>query len=126
MRATLRASVIALRDRLARRPLVAAAAALLLIAAPAGAMADAYLFTSRAMPHDYNIHTIYASGGRVTVRGDGDTDLDCYLVKNGQVIATDDDATDYCILDTHGYAGPYALIVKNWGNVYNQYDVRIE
>jgi len=126
MRTTLRASVIALHDRLARRPLVAAAAALVLVAAPAGAMADTYLFTGRAMPHDYNVHAVYASGGRVTVRGDGDTDLDCYLVKNGEVIATDDDDTDYCILDTHGYAGPYRLFVKNWGNVYNQYDVRIE
>jgi hypothetical protein len=125
MRASLRASVIALRARIVRRPIVAAVA-LALFAAPAGAMAGNWLFTSRVWAHDYNVHTVYASGSRVTVRGDGDTDLDCYLVKNGQVIASDEDNTDYCILDTRGWPGPYRLYVKNWGSVYNQYDVRIE
>jgi hypothetical protein len=126
MIATLRRAARTLRVFTARRPVVAALAVVTLAAAPAGAASGWWGFTTRVSAHDYNVHRLDVSGWRVTVRGDGDTDLDCYLGKNGRLIAADDDATDYCVLDTRGVAGPYTLYVRNLGGVYNQYDVRVE
>jgi hypothetical protein len=60
---------------------------------------------------------------RVEVRGDGDTDLDCFVYdENGGLIDRDTDRTDYCILDwTPAWTGPFTLKIVNLGNVYNQY-----
>ena len=126
MLAIVRSAAATLRSSVSRRPLVAALAGLLLFAAPAGAATRWWGFTTRVSAHDYNVHRLDVSGWRVTVRGDGDTDLDCYLFKNNRLVASDEDDTDYCILDTHGVSGPYTVYVKNWGSVYNQYDLRVE
>jgi hypothetical protein len=46
----------------------------------------------------YNVY--FAPGlARVRVQGDGDTDLDCYLIQgNGAIASKDDDATDQCLM----------------------------
>ena len=127
MLATIRRAARGLRASATRRPLLVALMTLGLgAAAPAAAASRWWGFTTRVSAHDYNVHRLDVSGWRVTVRGDGDTDLDCYLYANGRLVATDDDDTDYCILDTRGNTGPYTLYVRNWGGVYNQYDVRVQ
>ncbi|GAB4038383.1 PPC domain-containing protein [Spirosoma gilvum] len=59
----------------------------------------------------------------VVVRGDGDTDLDLYIYdSNGNLIASDDDSSDYCAVSwTPRYTGTFIIRVKNRGNVYNRY-----
>ena len=115
----------ALRARLPRR-LLGTLTALAFIAVPAGAMAARYLFSDRVEAHDVNFHVLPVSGAYVAVRGDGTTDLDCFLFKNGQLVDSDEDGTDYCVLSTDGLRAPYTLAVRNFGSVYNDYTVRIE
>lgn len=59
----------------------------------------------------------------VRVRGDGDTDLDCYIYdENGNRIDSDTDMTDYCILRWHPrWTGPFRLYIRNLGSVWNGY-----
>ena len=114
-----------IRRRLPRRTSLAALAALALAAAPAGAMTLGYLFTSRVAAHDINWHTVGASS-RVVVRGDGDTDLDCWLYRDGVLVDSDTDDTDICLLNTYGQSGVFRLYVRNYGNVYNEYRVGAE
>jgi hypothetical protein len=61
----------------------------------------------------------------VEVRGDGDTDLDCWIYdEHGNLIDRDTDRTDYCVLSwTPAYTGGFTLKIANLGNVYNQYRV---
>jgi hypothetical protein len=59
----------------------------------------------------------------VRVRGDGDTDLDCYIYdQNGNQVESDVDSTDYCILRWYPrWQGPFTLYIRNLGSVYNRY-----
>ncbi len=59
----------------------------------------------------------------VRVRGDGDTDLDCYVYdQNGNLVDSDTDTTDYCILRwAPQWTGPFALRIRNLGSVWNAY-----
>ena len=59
----------------------------------------------------------------VRVRGDGDTDLDCFIYdQNGNEIDSDVDYTDYCILRWYPrWQGPFTLYIRNLGSVYNRY-----
>jgi len=59
----------------------------------------------------------------VIVDGDGDTDLDTYVYdENGNLIDSDDDYTDYCILSwTPRWTGAFRIEVKNLGNIANCY-----
>ena len=64
------------------------------------------------------------SGGeyaRVDVRGDGDTDLDCWLYDdNGNLIDSDTDYTDWCILEVNPlWTGAFRIQVVNLGSVWN-------
>jgi hypothetical protein len=62
--------------------------------------------------------------GYFEVEGDGDTDLDCYVVNDstGDVIAQDVDGTDHCIVSFYMYrAAVLRLVVRNQGDVYNNY-----
>jgi len=70
-----------LRASATRRPLLLALLVTLGLgaAAPAGAASRWWGFTTRVSTRDFNVHRLDVSGVRVTVRGDGDTDLDCYL-----------------------------------------------
>ena len=55
---------------------------------------------------------------RVIVDGDGDTDLDCYIYdENGNLIDSDTDTTDYCILGwTPAWTGGFRLRIRDYSN----------
>jgi hypothetical protein len=65
---------------------------------------------------------------RVVVEGDGDTDLDLYVYdERGNLVASDDDSTDYCIARWFVRAdGRYTIVVRNLGGVYNEYTLTID
>lgn len=58
---------------------------------------------------------------RIDVRGDGDTDLDCWLYdENGNEVDSDLDYTDWCILEVRPrWTGAFRLRVSNLGRVWN-------
>jgi hypothetical protein len=62
----------------------------------------------------------------ISVSGDGDTDLDCYVYDaNGNLIAYDDDGSDECYVSwTPRWTGEFLLKVVNRGGVYNRYVLR--
>ena len=62
----------------------------------------------------------------VTVRGDGDTDLDLYIYDaNGNLICSDTDNTDYCVCSWYPkWTGYFTIRIKNRGSVYNKYYMR--
>jgi len=64
--------------------------------------------------------------GRVTVSGDGDTDLVCLLVsRTGRVVAVDDDSSGSCVLEvTPRRSDQYRVVVRNLGRTYNEYVLR--
>ena len=73
-----------------------------------------------------DIYTIPFEGGRVArigVNGDGDTDLDCYLLDEyGNEILRDDDYSDTCLMEwTPSWSGDFTLLIRNRGRVYNRY-----
>ncbi|MDR2361130.1 MAG: hypothetical protein LBD91_00155 [Prevotellaceae bacterium] len=59
----------------------------------------------------------------VLVVGDGDTDLDLYVYdENNNSIGSDTDYTDTCYVSfTPKWTGSFKVVVKNRGNVYNDY-----
>jgi len=61
----------------------------------------------------------------VVVRGDGTTDLDLYVYdENGNLIASDTDASDYCIASwTPKWTGRFTIKIVNLGYVWNEYDM---
>jgi hypothetical protein len=63
----------------------------------------------------------------ITVRGDGDTDVDLFVYdENGRLVAKDDDLTDVCVVAfTPEETGRFRVEVKNLGNVYNEYRMEI-
>ena len=76
--------------------------------------------------YDTDIFNIWFEGGEpaeVVVIGDGDTDLDLEVVdKYGDVIASDTDPTDDCIVRFWpNRTATYTVRVKNLGSVYNRY-----
>jgi hypothetical protein len=71
-------------------------------------------------------YTIRFRGSRravVGVRGDGDTDLDCYIYdSNNNLIVSDTDYTDSCLVRwVPAWTGPFRVRVRNRGGVYNTY-----
>lgn len=104
---------------------VGAFAVALLMLAPAMMFAADTVLRSRVYPGQTNQHSIYIGeyDNYVTVRGDGDTDLDCWIYDaNNRLVDSDTDNTDYCVLETPGI-GMHRLRVKNYGSVYNEYVV---
>ena len=71
----------------------------------------------------YNITFRGGEYARITVNGDGDTDLDLYVYdENGNLIDSDTDRTDYCVATfTPKWTGTFKVKIKNLGNVYNRY-----
>lgn len=56
------------------------------------------------------------SPGRITLRGDGSSDLDCYLYEGDRLAVKDDDATDTCFLSWFQVSsGKVRLRIKNRG-----------
>lgn len=96
-----------------------------LLLAGAAAAEAASRFVERVPAHGTRTHSLYV--GRddnwLTVRGDGTTDLDCWVYQDGTLVDSDTDDSDYCILETPGI-GTHRLVIKNYGNVYNDYTLR--
>ena len=60
----------------------------------------------------------------LTVRGNGRTDLDCWVYDSyGELVDSDTDETDYCILETPG-VGTHRLVIRNFGGRTNYYTIR--
>ena len=64
----------------------------------------------------------------VTVLGDGDTDLDLFVYSpSGRLLDSDTDDTDFClatfVMPVSGYL---EIRIKNWGRVYNEYELLVE
>lgn len=49
----------------------------------------------------------------VVVSGNGRGNIDCYLIRNRQVVASDDDNTDSCKLQANYLGGEKLMIVNN-------------
>lgn len=84
----------------------------------------------RVQANDYDIYEIRFRGGEramVAVEGDGDTDLDVYVYdKDGNCVASDTDDTDYCVVSWYPrYTQTYRIKIRNYGNVYNNYVMRV-
>ncbi len=103
--------------------------ALLSSAVLAGAVGGPRSATAIVFPERYFAHRVAFRGGEqatLIVRGDGSTDLDCYVFdSDGDLIAADDDATDHCIMRWYPYhTDVYTLKVVNRGQESNFYHVR--
>lgn len=86
--------------------------------------------TDRVLAHSTDTYTqkLYANEtAYIYVTGDGDTDLDLYLYdSNGNLIDSDTDGTDTCLCEvTPRWTGTFKIKIKNLGNVYNRYRLRI-
>ena len=96
--------------------------------ASAGAVGGARSGTAVVFPQKYYAHAVVFRGhepGKFRVRGDGSTDLDCYVYdSDGNVVDSDTDSTDYCVLNWYApYTQVYTLQVVNHGHVSNLYNV---
>lgn len=62
----------------------------------------------------------------ITVKGDGDTDVDCYLKDdNDNVTKMDERDTDTCVLVAHPIrTADFKLVLINRGRVFNEVSVR--
>lgn len=71
----------------------------------------------------YTIPFEGARVARIAVDGDGDTDLDCFLLDElGNQIRRDTDYSDTCLFEwTPRWSGDFTLLIKNRGRVYNRY-----
>jgi hypothetical protein len=90
------------------------------------ARAAAAYFSGRVWGNSTNQHYVNVGlfDNYVTVRGDGDTDLDCWLYgPNGGLVSRDTDGTDFCVLASPGL-GTHRVVIRNYGSVYNDYVVR--
>ncbi|MCC6318753.1 MAG: hypothetical protein IT361_13815 [Gemmatimonadaceae bacterium] len=103
---------------------------LILLAGFGGA---ALFVTSAAAPADVPAQSIAGYGIRehhvrigasdnwLRVRGNGTSDLDCWVYgQDGVLVDSDVDATDMCLLETPG-TGRYKLEVQNLGGRANRY-----
>lgn len=63
----------------------------------------------------------------VGVIGDGDTDLDLFVYdENGRLIGADEDSTDRCLVCFRPrWTGPFRIVVRNLGPVYNEYAIAV-
>lgn len=79
--------------------------------------------------HSTDTYSINFKGGEtayIYVSGDGDTDLEVYVYdKNGNLIASDTDYTDDCIISFKPrWTSTFTVKVVNRGSVYNNYTIR--
>lgn len=85
--------------------------------------------STRVEAHKSDVYVVTLRGGEkasVLVKGDGDTDLDCFLRdENGNTVARDVDSTDSCLLQmTPKWTGQFRIEVRNNGSVFNAYTIR--
>ena len=112
-------------SRFARRGAVAATAVALLSGAASAAVTTIYGSVDAGAR---NVHTMWIGeyDNFVMVRGDGDTDLDCWLYDStGRRVSSDTNTTDFCVLRAPG-VGRHRLAIRNFGRVYNRYAVWTE
>jgi hypothetical protein len=106
-----------------------AAAALLVIAAAAQpAIAGTETYRVLANDTDY-IRLRVCGASALTVRGDGDTDLDFTVFNSsGAVVHQDDDLTDitFARLRPAGECEAFRLKVENLGPIFNIYTVTLD
>lgn len=84
----------------------------------------------RVEAHSTDTYTQWFYAGELVyiyVSGDGDTDLDLYVYdEKGNIIDSDTDSGDTCLcIFTPRRAGRFTIKVKNLGNVYNRYRIRL-
>jgi hypothetical protein len=74
----------------------------------------------------YTIVFQEAKPARISVSGDGSTDLDCFVYDSGDhLIESDTDSTDNCLLIFKpAWTGKFKLKIKNLGEKYNEYSLR--
>lgn len=88
--------------------------------------------SNRVDANEVNSHEYYAEAGEevsVYVKGDGDTDLDLFILdeKDNVITADNDDTGDSCsCVWTAEESGIYTIAIKNYGDVYNEYTITIE
>jgi hypothetical protein len=104
------------------------AVALLAVAAPVSAQQGSVLRRVQAFQTVETTVWLPAGSHRITVDGDGDTDLDLFIYDmRGNLLAVDDDYTDYCIGRFFLSHGRYVRIqIRNLGDVWNEYLLTIE
>lgn len=75
----------------------------------------------------YTIKLYAGEDAYITVEGDGDTDLDLYLYdENGNLIDSDTDELDDCLVTCcPKWTGTFKIKIKNLGDVYNRYRLKI-
>jgi hypothetical protein len=95
------------------------------------ARADGGVNVTTVKGGDTDTYTRHFRAGEVVtigVRGDGDTDLDLYVVSpSHQPIAKDDDDTDVCLVRFRApESGVYTILVVNCGSVSNAYTIAVD
>ena len=96
----------------------------LVLTAGAAKAADP-IISGRVFAHSFATRYVWVgpSDNYVVVIGDHSTDLDCWLRDpSGQLVSSDTDPTDVCILRAPGI-GSHQLQIRNFGDVYNDYTV---
>ena len=93
---------------------------------PSGAVAGPRYHSDTVGANSSDTYNKVFKGGElavVSVMGDGDTDLDVYVYdSNGNLVASDVDATDDCVISwTPKWTGEFRIVIKNKGSVYNSY-----
>lgn len=77
-------------------------------------------------PNATRVHEVVFEGEQrasIRVQGDHSTNLDCFVYDSyGQVIASDNDSSDYCVLSwTAARTERYRVHIRNHGKSYNEY-----
>jgi hypothetical protein len=112
------------------RKIVGSLCAMLLVVGAAAPVLAQFVRIDRVPAFDTNTWYVWAAAGqrRVTVEGDGDTDLDCWVYdRYGNLLGRDVDDTDLCIIDfRHRSAGDLTIRIRNLGSVYNQYRLTVD
>lgn len=98
--------------------------------AVAGPVSGAAETTETVSAHASNSYTVELNGGKVTqinFIGDGDTDLDLFVYDEyGNLVASSDDVRDFGrVRFTPAFRGKFRIEVKNLGDVYNEFTVRV-
>jgi hypothetical protein len=113
------AHVIALIDAELARPAAQGGTTL-------GVTTGAIRHVDRVNARTTDIYKIRFNGGEIAqvgIIGDGDTDLDLFVIDEfGNEVGRDDDRTDKCIVQwTPKWTGVFTVRIRNLGGVYNQY-----
>lgn len=95
-----------------------------------GATRGPAVHSDRVLAGDTDTYMVSFKGGEeaaVLVSGDGDTDLDLYIYdENNNEICSDTDETDTMLCRwTPAWTGNFKISIKNYGRVYNAYQMAV-